>query len=225
MPEELGKIEKPSVEEFKAGRKLFFIPFIFPSPDLPQEFQEKYDRYWEQAESQIENLVAKLGQVNRIFHELVPEKGEEAALTLSTMKAGSLRLIRKRMELGATFEAVENGDILSEIMDWGRCLSVGLQNKEVFSKVYGFYNEAGRKRQEYISNQLNATLKENEIAILIMSEGHHIQFPSDIRVFYISPPALDDIKRWLRDYEEKAKQAEARESASQSEGKPSETNK
>jgi hypothetical protein len=212
VSEELGKIEKPPVEDFKAGRKLFFIPLIFPSHEFPEEFQEKYNRYWEQAESQVDNLEGKLGPANRIYHELVSEKGEEAALTLSTLKAGSLRLIRKRMEKGAAFESAENSDILSELMDWSRCLSLGLQNKDVFSKVYGFYNEAGKKRQEHISKQISDTLKDDEIGILIMTEGHHVQFNPDIRVFYISPPALDEIKRWIRDYETKAKEEMAQES-------------
>ena len=37
-----------------------------------------------------------------------------------------------------------------------------------------------------------------------MRENHQVQFPADIQVFYISPPALDDIKRWLREREQKA---------------------
>ena len=217
MSEELGKIEKPSVEDFKAGRKLFFIPLIFPNQELPEEFQEKYNRYWEQADTQVDNLETKLGPVNRIYHELVPEKGEEAALTLATLKAGSLKIIRKRMEKGASFESTENADLLSELMDWSRCLSLGLQNKDVFSKVYGFYSEANNKRQEYISKQINDTLKENEIGILIMAEGHHVQFQPDIRIFYISPPALDEIKRWLRDFEAKAHEAAAKDNASEPE--------
>jgi hypothetical protein len=110
------------------------------------------------------------------------------------------------MEKGAAFESTENAEILSELMDWSRCLSLGLQNKDVFSKVYGFYNEAGKKRQEHISRQINDTLKDNEIGILFMTEGHHVQFNPDIRVFYISPPALDEIKRWVRDYEAKAEE-------------------
>ncbi len=219
MSEELGKIEKPPVEDFKIGRKLFFIPLIFPNQELPEEFQEKYNRYWEQAESQVDNLESKLGAVNRIYHELVSEKGEEAALTISTLKAGSLRIIRKRMEKGAMFESTENPDILSELMDWSRCLSLGLQNKDVFAKVYGFYNEADKKRQEHIPKQINDTLKENEIGILIMAEGHHIQFQPDIRIFYISPPALDEIKRWLRDYEAKIKEEAEKETVQPAEEK------
>jgi hypothetical protein len=39
---------------------------------------------------------------------------------------------------------------------------------------------------------------------LVMREGLQIQFPSDIQVFYIAPPALDEIKRWLREKESRS---------------------
>jgi hypothetical protein len=32
-----------------------------------------------------------------------------------------------------------------------------------------------------------------------MREGHQVQFPSDIQVFYVAPPSLDEIKRWLKE--------------------------
>jgi hypothetical protein len=30
-----------------------------------------------------------------------------------------------------------------------------------------------------------------------MREGSDIQFPSDIQVLYIAPPALDEVKQWF----------------------------
>ncbi|GAH60367.1 unnamed protein product, partial [marine sediment metagenome] len=30
-------------------------------------------------------------------------------------------------------------------------------------------------------------------------EGYKLQFPGDIEVFSVFPPALDEIHRWLRD--------------------------
>ena len=206
MPEELGKIEKPAVDEFKNGRKLFFVPLVFSGRELPTEFTDIYNRYWDQVESQISGLEAKLGPVNRIFHELVPESGEEGLKTLQQISSNSLLISKKRIEKGAVFEAVEDSETLSELMDWSRCLSIGLQSQKVFSTIHGFYNEVVKKRNESISKKLDELLKENESAILIMGEGHHTQFPPDIRVFYIAPPALDELKRWMRDYEAKQKE-------------------
>jgi hypothetical protein len=76
----------------------------------------------------------------------------------------------------------------------------------VMSRVYDFYTEAGKKRNKHIARKLDETLKENEIGLLLMRENHQVQFPEDIQVFYVAPPALDELKRWLREYEEKPDQ-------------------
>jgi len=35
-----------------------------------------------------------------------------------------------------------------------------------------------------------------------MREGHQVNFPPDIQLFYVAPPALDELKRWLREREQ-----------------------
>jgi hypothetical protein len=215
MPEELGKIEKPKVDEFKGGRKLFFVPLVLTSPNLPLEYTDKYLRYWLQVESQVSNLEAKLGNVARIYHELIPAGANEGIETLKELHVGSLSLIQSRVEKGAVLEATESNEIMTELMHWSRCLSLGLQSQKVFSTIYGFYTEADKQRNEFIAKKLNATLKENESAILIMAEGHHVHFPEDIQQFYVAPPALDEIKRWMRSYEAQLKQKEAESSPTQ----------
>ncbi len=205
MPEELGKIEKPPIENFQGGRKLYFVPLIFSAKDLPAEFTDIYNRYWKQVESQIFNLEIKLGPIKHIFHELIPEGGQEGLKTLEQLGVNSSQVIRARVDSGTIFEATEDSEVLTELMDWSRCLSIGLQSQKVYSTIYNFYNESSQKRNEYISKKINDTIKENETAILFMGEGHHINFASDIQVFYVAPPALDELKRWIRDFEAKHK--------------------
>jgi hypothetical protein len=214
MSEELGKIEKPLVDDFKGGRKLFFIPLVLSTKEFPQEYTDKCSRYWEQVETQISSLELKLGNVNRIYHELVPESAEKGVQTIKDLKLSSLQIVENGIARGALLEATENNDILTELMDWSRCLSLGLQSQKVFSKIYESYNEVHARRNDFISRKIQDTLKENETAMLIMAEGHHVQFPPDVKLFYVAPPALDDLKRWLRDYEAKAK-AKERESLSE----------
>jgi len=211
MAEELGKIEKPSVEKFKTGRKLFFVPLVFSGKELPLEFLEKYNRYWQQVESQISNLEMKLGLVTHVFHELISEGGDAGLKTLEKLNESSYLIVKLRVENGANLEATEDNEILAELMDWSRCLSIGLQSQKANTKIYEFYTEATKNRNDHVLKRLNESLKENEIGILIMAEGHPIQFPPDISVFYVAPPALDEIKRWLRDYEAKAKESSAEE--------------
>jgi len=203
MAEELGKIEKPPVESFKKGRKLYFIPLVYGGKDLPEDYLQKFNKYWEQVEKQVAELALKLGEVNRVYHELVAASGEEGLKTVADLSEKSRKIVGDCLEKQAQLEPVEDNDILTEFMDWSRCLIIGLQNPRVMSRVYDSYLEAGKKRNEYIARKIDETLKENEIGLLLMRENHQVQFPADIQVFYIAPPALDEIKRWLRENEAK----------------------
>jgi hypothetical protein len=201
MAEKLGKIEKPPVASFKKGRKLYFVPLIYSGKDLPEDYLVKFHKYWEQVEKQVAELSAKLGEVNRIYHELIAASGEDAMKTIEELSEKSHKIVRSCLEKKAQLEAVEDNDILTEFMDWSRCLIIGLQNPKVVSRIYDFYIEAGKKRNEYIARKIDETLQENEIGLLLMRENHQVQFPPDIQVFYVAPPALDEIKRWLRENE------------------------
>jgi len=204
MSQELGKIEKPAVEEYKAARKLFFVPLIFTPRDIQGELFEKVFRYWDQVESQLTSLELKLGIARKVYHELVPVGGEEGSKIIEELNSTSYGIIKARLDKGAELEPLEDADLLTESMDWTRCLAVGLQNQKVFDKVYNLYIESQKKRNEHIAKIINDTLKESEVGILLMREGHQVQFPADIEVFYVAPPGLDEIKRWLRTKEMEA---------------------
>jgi len=204
MSQELGKIEKPSVEEYRAARKLFFVPLLFTPKQLEGELFEKVFRYWDQVESQLSNLELKLGIVKKVYHELVPIGGEEGSKIIEELNSTSYGIVKARLDKGAQLEPLEDADLLTESMDWTKCLAIGLQNQKVFDKVYEAYLQAQTKRNEHIAKMINDTLKEGEVGILLMREGHQVQFPADIEVFYISPPGLDEIKRWLRTREVEA---------------------
>lgn len=199
MAEELGKIEKPRVEEFKKGRKLYFVPLIYHSEEPTEEYLEKFYKYWEQVGKQISKLELKLGKVNRIYHELIPAGGEDGSKAIKELNDTSHKIIQTCLDKGAQLEAVEESDLLTEFLDWSRCLVIGLQNQKVFTRVYDSYLEVSKKRNEYIAGKIDETLKTDETGILLMRENHQVQFPSDIQVFYVAPPALDEITRWLRE--------------------------
>jgi hypothetical protein len=69
----------------------------------------------------------------------------------------------------------------------------------VASRVSELYVEAARKRNESMAKRIGETLKNDEAGLLFIREEHSVQFPSDVEVFSIFPPALDEIHRWLRD--------------------------
>ncbi len=209
MSEELGKIEKPAAEDYKKGRKLYLVPLIFKGREPEAEYLEKFERYWIQVEIQISDLELKLGKVNRVYHELIAVSGENGVKLVKEFSEKSSQVVEKRLAGGAQLEAVEEADMLTEFMDWGRCLAVGLENQGVLIKVYESYKEANKKRNGYISKQINETLKADEIGVLFIREGHQVQFPPDVQVIYVSPPALDEIERWLRDRREHEHGAES----------------
>ena len=138
---------------------------------------------------------------SRVYHELVPIGGEDGAKAIKVLNKGSYHIIKARLKKGSEIQPMEDGEILAEFMDWGRCLSIGLQSQSVIVRAYEFYSEAQRKRNDYIAKQIDETLQDGEIGLVLMMEGHQVQFPSNVQVFYVSPPGLDEVKRWLRDRE------------------------
>lgn len=201
MAEELGKIERPEAEQFQSERKLYLVPLVFAPREPEEELAKIVARYWDQVESHLSNLESKLGTVKRVYHELMPVGGDEGTKAIEELNVGSHRITMARLEKGAELEAVEDAELLAEFMDWSRCLSVGLQSPKVFTKIYEAFSEVQKKRNEHIAKRLDDTLKEGEAGILLMREGHQVQFAKGIQVFYVSPPALDEMKRWIREHE------------------------
>ncbi len=201
MAQELGRIEKPAVEQYRTARKLFFVPLVFAPGGTEPELAEKVDRYWAQVEDQVTNLETKLGSVSKVYHELVPLDGEAGARAIEELNKGSHRVVKSRLERGAHLQPIEGNELLAEFMDWSRCLSMGLQSQTAATRVYEFYSEAQKRRNEDIAKRIDETLQSGEIGVLLMGEGHRVQFPLDIQVFYVAPPCLEEIKRWLRDRE------------------------
>jgi len=199
MSQELGKIEKPQAGEFKEGRKLYFVPLIYCEKEPQAEYLEKFNNYWCQVENQVSSLELKLGKIDKIYHELISVGGDDGAKVIKDLNDKSYQIVEHRLDKGTKLEATEEAELLTEFMDWSRCLVIGLQNQKVFTRVYEYYTEASKRRNEHIAKKIDETLKQDEVGILFMREGHQVQFPPDIKVFYVVPPALDEIKRWLRD--------------------------
>lgn len=198
MSPELGKINKPEAGSFKHSRKLFLVSLIYSSKEAPAEYNEKYDLYWKQVSEHIENLEKKLGKVNRIYHESITASDEDSLKLMEKLNAKSCQIVKTKTDNDAKIEVIEERQLAEECMDWERCLLVGLLSEAAIKKVSESYIEAARKRYQHISQRIDKTLKADEIAVLFIREGSMIQFPKDIEVFSVAPPALDEIHRWLR---------------------------
>ena len=113
-------------------------------------------------------------------------------------------LVEEKMRQGGKLVKLEDEEVLNEFVDWSICLSLVRRSKKVFNKILEFYNDVAEGRWKEIAGTIDDTLKKGEAALLIMTEENRLQvqshLPSDIQVFLVHPPALNDIQRWFRDY-------------------------
>ncbi len=199
MAEELGKINKPEAGQFANKRKLYLVPLMYSWSDAPPEYREIFERYWQQVREHIANLESKMGEVNRIYHESISLAGEEGLKVLEKVHPFSFEIIRDKCRNGAQVEALEDREMVEEAMDWERHLMMGFISQTVARIVSENFRDASKKRYEYITGKLEETFKDNEAALIFIREDHQVQFPSNIEVFSVAPPALNELHRWLRD--------------------------
>ena len=200
MAQELGRIERPSLEPFQGKRKLFLVPLVYGPPSQAEEGLTILLRYWDQMQSQVASLESKLGEIKHIYHETIPKEGEEGLKHLEEVDQRSLQFIQTKCQTGATLEATEDEELLGETLDLQRCLMLPFSSDKVALKLQDWFTSSNSKRYEHISNRIDETLGEEEVGLLFISERHQVQFPPDVEVFFVAPPALEEFRRWLQDW-------------------------
>jgi len=196
---ELGRIERPEVENFAGKRKLYFIPNVYPVRDAEEEYNALVNKFWEDVEKQLERLEIA-GRASKILCESIYSDGEEALATLGRMNEKAHSLVRKRVEQGAVIQPIEDREIFNAYMDWRNCLAI-VRSREVSGKIYEFYKEALDKRLKHLQNAIEGNISAGEAAILIMEDDVRVKLrlSKDIELFLVMPPSYDDVMRWLRD--------------------------
>ena len=186
-----------------AKKNLFCIPLI--GGEVPEDLS---NRYWLEVGGQISRLERSFGKVNSCYHEANYLAGEQGLKNLQRINEKSYQLIKSRAERGARLEALEDKETFLEIADCQLFLTLRLSSKAVLEKtsklnqeIYELYEKAIQKRREKIPKQISETLGDGETGILIMREEERmkIQFPSEINVILVRPPALSEIEKWQRE--------------------------
>ena len=199
MTTPITQIARPEAAQYTGQRKLFLVPiFLFP-PDIPDDASQLLERYWSEVRDHIQNLERSLGSVKHVFHETIYADGEEGMRMVEAMNPLGCSFIQAMCSAGASLEATEDRAVVEEHSDWQRCLSIGLMSEKVMNLAMSGIQETTRQRFEHIGQRISDTVKEDEAGVLFISEGHSVQFPSDIQVFFVAPPALDAVKRWIND--------------------------
>ena len=198
--QELGRIERPAAEQYRGRRKLLLVPLVYsPAPDDP-EGAAALQNYWEQMQTQVAALENALGGLRHIYHETITASEEEGMEQLQAGDRRSHAFVSGKRESGAALEATDGMEVLLETLDLQRCLMIPLTSPSVASRLQEWHSEANRRRYEHIAARIDETLPDDGVGLLLISERHQVQFPSDIEVFYVSPPALDEFRRWLQNW-------------------------
>jgi hypothetical protein len=208
MPTPITQIPKPDVERIKDSRKLFLVPTFLISPDAPENGQQLLERYWSEVRDHVHKLESSLGRISHVFHEALFFEGDEGLKVLEGLNPRGYSFIKAMCQSNARLEATEDRALLEEGSDWRRCVEVGLMSEKVLSTALEGYQKATSGRYEHIGNRIDETLTENETGVLFISEDHRVQFPTDMQVFYVAPPALDALKRWINDQLRSAAQSQ-----------------
>lgn len=199
MSEPLARVERPAAESFHSRRKLYLVFLVFTHESAPKEYNERCERYWRQVGEQLANLESKAGVATHVYHESIYEQGEAGLALVKRMHRFSHDLIQTRCANGAILEAMEDRELAAEVGDWERFMMMGFASSKVGELVRDLYSQALTRRNEHVISVIESTLGAGESGLLLVGEGHRLQFPSDVEVFSVVPPALDELHRWLRD--------------------------
>ena len=200
MVQEIGRVQRPAVEQYRGRRKLLLVPLIYAPRADDEEGAAVLQRYWDQMQTQVASLVDAFGGLHRVYHESLTIGGGQGLEQLTAVDQRSHGFVQAKVQDGATLEATEDQELLGETLDLQRLLMIPLTSRKVALKVREWFSESNKSRYEHIAGRIDATLGEDQVGLLMISEGHQVQFPSDIEVFYVSPPALDDYRSWIQSW-------------------------
>ncbi len=199
MTQPLSQTGKPLAERYGGARKLFLVPnYAFP-PNIPEDSLEVLQRYWSEVRDAVGNLERTLGQVTRVYHEMLFSEGDEGARLLESLNPQGHGFIQAMCSAGASLVPTEDRELVEEHADWQRVLSIGPISQKVMTAAIDGFQDTLQARYEKIAERIQDTLKEGESGALFIRDDHRVQFPADVQVFYVAPPALDTLKKWIAD--------------------------
>jgi hypothetical protein len=200
MTQQLSQIPRPRASSYEGKKNLFLVPNYIAAPGLPQEAQELIEKYWSDVRDSIGNLERSLGTVSRVYHEMICAEGDEGLQHLDVLNPTACTLVRAMCQSTAAMRSLEDTELVAEHSDWQRILSMGPASQKVLQASIEGYQVTLAERYENIAERIANDLAENECAVLFIREDHKVQFTTDVQVFYIAPPSLDTLKRYLEDY-------------------------
>jgi len=213
MTQELGKVERPAAEQYRGKRKLLLVPLLYAPQTDNEEGLAIVARYWEQVRIQTGALEASLGSLSHVYCESLVQGGTEGLSYLEMADQNSYELVKAKCEAGAALEPTEDQETFMEMVDLQRFMVLPLASQKVASRLQEWFTESDRARYLHIAQRIDTTLEADETGLILIGERHQVQFPPDIEVFYVSPPALDEYRRWLLNWVTRQREQQVPEDA------------
>ena len=193
------QIPKPEASLYKDNRKLFLVPTFPLGPDAPAGGRQLVERYWSEVRDHVQKLERGFGSVTRVYHETVFDGGDEGLGMIESLNPQGYSFIQAICRSTAKLEPTEDRAAIEESSDWRRVMSIGLVSEAVYNKAFEGLQESSKRRNDHIARSIDESLEENDVGVLFIREDHRVTFPTGIQVFYVAPPSLDAIKRWIAD--------------------------
>jgi hypothetical protein len=195
-------------------RTLIYIPIIHTETDMGtlsesiqkstlQKFGKKglkrkedmIDNLWTEIERVIDNFALSYEEV-RLYQDGLPVCRREAEIVTELAKAGSRnhRLLLLLMKKGATITGTESLELLMEEYELDKQILAarGARGKaRIEASGKAMMDSLLKRRDRFISDQINSTLCAGETGILFLGMLHslHNTLDNDIQVIYpLNPP-------------------------------------
>lgn len=215
---ELGKIDKPDAEKFTEKRKLYVVP-ILPFEEMTSQFNletAKIERFWGEVREKIEHFLSVYGNINTLYIEGVSEDKEHDIKLFEKYgtESNHYKLLKKLVENDAKIRGIDkealhgklrlvyeeySKSFLPEIKEihegfYGKEIDFDGWRKSLTDRIQEIQGEMTKFTSDILKD-----MPENTTGILIITEGRVVEYPDNIDVFQIRPPAFDEIVRNIRD--------------------------
>ena len=199
---EIGKINKPDVEKYKNRKKIYFVRNLYLPKNATDQYKNIFDRYWKEVDEHLAKIEVA-GKIDKIYCESLYMSGEDAMRVLKSMNAALEKIIKNKIDAGAELLPLEDKEIFGSYVDWNNCMMV-IRTSKVYDKVQEELTAVVKNRFKHIKSVLESGIGEAEAALLLMrsEDRDSLELSDDIEVFVISPPAYDDLMKFLRDRDE-----------------------
>ena len=215
---ELGKIDKPDAEKFSEKRKLYVVP-ILPFEEMSSQFNlenAKIERFWGEVREKIEHFLSVYGNIGTLYIEGIGDDKEHDIKLFEKYgtESNHYKLLKNLVENDAKIRGIDKESLhgklrliyeeysksfLPEIKE----IHEGFYGKEIdFDGWRKFLTDRIQEIQGEMTKFTSDILKEmpeNTNGVLIITEGRVIEYPDDVDIFQIRPPAFDEIVRNIRD--------------------------